>query len=425
MSGYALQLFAIILFSLSALAMTLPAQYGSKAATDQIAEESGPDKTVAATPAQDSKEQPAPDKKPDVDLTGPRTVRFNKVHAEWQELNEKLNGFGQEYRQADEKRREELRKEFDKGVRQAEKLQSKLRDSAREAYEESPNASEDATSTLLGFVALAISEDDYVAADQLAQLLIDNDCEAVELDDFAGQIAYAQQDFDAAEKHLKRARKNGVISRSAMGYLMDVEEAKKAWSREVALRKAEQKADDLPRVKIETSKGAMVIELFENEAPETVGNFVSLVEDGFYDGLNFHRVLPNFMAQGGCPDGTGTGGPGYSIHCECRQENRRAHFAGSLSMAHAGRDTGGSQFFLTFRRTSHLDGKHTVFGRVIKGLDVLSKLERIDPQDPFATAEPDRIVKATVLRKRDHKYQPNKVVKEQAEDAVQPKQDAN
>jgi len=138
-----------------------------------------------------------------------------------------------------------------------------------------------------------------------------------------------------------------------------------------------------------------------------VANFISLVEKGFYNGTPFHRVLPQFMAQGGDPTGTGGGGPGYTIPCECHQPNARVHFRGSLSMAHAGRDTGGSQFFLTFRPTHHLDGQHTVFGRVIKGFDVLAKLQRRDPERPEGP-EPDKIVEAKVLRKRNHPYEPKK-----------------
>ncbi|MCP4813808.1 MAG: peptidylprolyl isomerase, partial [Planctomycetaceae bacterium] len=107
----------------------------------------------------------------------------------------------------------------------------------------------------------------------------------------------------------------------------------------------------MPRVKMTTSKGEVVIELFENEAPDTVGNFVSLVEVGFYDNKKFHRVLKNFVAQTGCPKGDGTGDAGYSIYCECAKADYRKHFRGSLSMAHAGPDTGGSQFFITFRAT--------------------------------------------------------------------------
>jgi cyclophilin family peptidyl-prolyl cis-trans isomerase len=164
-------------------------------------------------------------------------------------------------------------------------------------------------------------------------------------------------------------------------------------------------------VLLKTNKGDIVIELFENEAPKTVGNFVSLVENGFYNGLTFHRVLPGFMAQGGCPDGNGMGGPGYTIPCECNQPNYRRHFRGTLSMAHAGPNTGGSQFFLTFIPTSGLDGKHTAFGRVVDGMDVLAKIQRRDPspQTPRPLPTPDSIIEAKVLRKRPHDYKPTKM----------------
>jgi len=176
---------------------------------------------------------------------------------------------------------------------------------------------------------------------------------------------------------------------------------------EMAKRAAEAEADDLPRVKIETTKGTIIVELFENEAANTVANFISLVEQHFYDGTPFHRVIPQFMAQGGDPTGTGTGGPGYAIACECDQPGARKHFLGSLSMAHAGKNTGGSQFFLTFRPTEHLDGRHTVFGRVIEGFDVLPKLQRTEGER--GGGEPDKILKAEVLRKRDHVYVPEKL----------------
>src|SRR5690606_36315249 len=137
----------------------------------------------------------------------------------------------------------------------------------------------------------------------------------------------------------------------------------------------------------------------ENEAPDTVGNYISLVNKPFYDNSVFHRVLPGFMAQGGDPNGDGTGGPGYNIYCECYKEPHRNHFAGSLSMAHAGKDTGGSQFYITFKPTPHLNGRHTVFGRVVAGLDVLSKLQRIDPSDPKSGAiVPDKIVEAEIVQ---------------------------
>jgi len=126
---------------------------------------------------------------------------------------------------------------------------------------------------------------------------------------------------------------------------------------------------------IHTEKGDMTVELYEKDAPKTVENFVTLIEKGYYNGLNFHRVLPDFVIQGGCPDGTGAGGPGYSIDCELDGDNQY-HDRGVLSMAHAGRNTGGSQFFICHSRnnTSHLDGNHTCFGKVIEGLDVIDEI---------------------------------------------------
>jgi cyclophilin family peptidyl-prolyl cis-trans isomerase len=112
-----------------------------------------------------------------------------------------------------------------------------------------------------------------------------------------------------------------------------------------------------------TAKGVMWIKLYNDETPNTVANFAALVNDGYYNGLNFHRVIPGFMAQGGCPTGTGTGGPGWAISCETAL-NKHRHVKGTLSMAHAGPNTGGSQFFICFASTPHLDGVHTVFGGI-------------------------------------------------------------
>ncbi|MCP4458476.1 MAG: peptidylprolyl isomerase [Cytophagales bacterium] len=130
---------------------------------------------------------------------------------------------------------------------------------------------------------------------------------------------------------------------------------------------------------IHTRKGVMKVEFFEKDAPNTVQNFIDLSEKGYYDGLTFHRVIPDFVIQGGCPDGTGAGGPGYSIDCELEGDNQY-HDRGVLSMAHAGRNTGGSQFFVCHSRTNtaHLDRNHTCFGKVVEGLDVIDEISAGD-----------------------------------------------
>ena len=127
----------------------------------------------------------------------------------------------------------------------------------------------------------------------------------------------------------------------------------------------------MKKATMKTEKGDICIEFFDEDAPNTVKNFKDLIQDGFYDGLNFHRVIPNFVIQGGCPNGTGTGGPGYHIPCEI---NLQKHLTGSLSMAHAGKDTGGSQFFICHSPQPHLDGVHTVFGKT-SDMDVVNSIE--------------------------------------------------
>lgn len=133
------------------------------------------------------------------------------------------------------------------------------------------------------------------------------------------------------------------------------------------------------KAEIHTVKGVMKVDFYEVDAPGTVDNFCKLAKEGFYDGLTFHRVIPDFVIQGGCPNGTGTGGPGYKIKCELTGGNQY-HDRGVLSMAHAGRDTGGSQFFICHSRnnTSHLDRHHTCFGRVTEGLDVIDDIRAGD-----------------------------------------------
>ncbi len=139
---------------------------------------------------------------------------------------------------------------------------------------------------------------------------------------------------------------------------------------------------------IHTNKGLMKVEFFEKDAPVTVDNFVKLAKSGYYNGLTFHRVINDFVIQGGCPNGIGNGGPGYNIKCELDGENQY-HDRGVLSMAHAGRDTGGSQFFVCHSRTNtaHLDRNHTCFGKVVEGLDVIDQIRQGDVMEKIIINE--------------------------------------
>lgn len=333
--------------------------------------------------------------------------RFASAQAEWAKLENDVKALAEKFQlAADDDERAVIKKEYEAIVAKAPAIVEELRIGAVSLYTAAPEKDAEVTKALVRVLSDDVRRDDYEAALKIARLMIDNKTKSMEVYNAAGVAAYGADEFVKAQEWLTIAEEAGTLDRAGQQCLADAAEAEARFAIEKKLREKEKKADDLPRVKMETNRGVLVIELFENEAPETVGNFVSLVESGFYDGLTFHRVLPGFMAQGGDPDGAGSGGPGYQIYCECEKPLHRNHFRGTLSMAHAGKDTGGSQFFLTFRPTVHLDGKHTAFGRVIEGMEVLTKLQRREPRSP---TPPDKIVKAEVLRKRDHKYEPRKV----------------
>ena len=355
--------------------------------------------------------------------TGPKRAEYDRVFTEWKALLAEMRSLKLEHRTAEAARRTEIEKQYTLLIEKGDAMAPQLVQAALEAYQEAPNTDDELTSFLTGLVNWKCITDDYEEALRLAKVLIENKVANQPVFAWAALAAFIVGDLDAAEKYFKVAEENDSLrvfnSLPREHQLREISTAiddflayyKEAWAKEREIRAAEAEADDLPRVLLKTTQGEIEIELFENEAPNTVANFVSLVDKGYYDGLTFHRVLSGFMAQGGCPDGTGGGGPGYNIPCECYQPNHRLHFRGSLSMAKGQpRDTGGSQFFINFIPTRHLDGKHTVFGRVIRGIEVPGKLQRRNP-DPRVDPDPptpDRILEAKVLRKRDHAYVPKK-----------------
>ena len=378
-----------------------------------VAQEVADHAPVVADPAANAASgDPAGDSAGGAALTEPgeKALAFARTMTEWKTLLGELRDLKGEYSIANTEELEGIQQRYVAKLEAGEKLVPRLRQAAREAYLEAPNADRELSRFLIKLIADDIKQDDYPSAKELAQVLVAGESEQRNLFDLAGIAAFGTNDFEMAEEMLKKAEASGLISEAGGKYLRSLPDAKATWVVEQELRQAEVEADDLPRVKLTTTAGDIVIELFENEAPETVGNFISLVEKGFYDGLTFHRVLQGFMAQCGCPNGDGTGGPGYKIYCECTNENHRNHFAGSLSMAkETARHTGGSQFFITFVPTPYLNGMHTVFGRVIEGMETLPKITKIDPEKSINTKSPTTITKAEVLRKRDHEYRPNKV----------------
>jgi cyclophilin family peptidyl-prolyl cis-trans isomerase len=330
--------------------------------------------------------------------------------AEWQANQRQLANLNENYQQTvSPAERQRILADYERLVSDSRSVLARLRSAAEARFRAAPREDPPITSILVSFVSQDLQRDRQDAAWELGDLLLSHDVDAPELLDAMGRAAYHRDDFVTARSYLERAKEVGTLSREGAAYLEDSERAESLWREELAVRQREAEADDLPQVRLTTTKGEILLELFENEAPDTVGNFIHLVSSKFYENSPFHRVLGNFMAQGGSNSDDGLGGPGYEIYCETDRDDHRKHFRGSLSMAKRPEpNSGSSQFFLTFRRTSHLDGEHTVFGRVLEGWEVLEKLQRRDPTRPGQPA-PDRILKAEVVRQRDHDYQPNKV----------------
>lgn len=354
---------------------------------------------------------------------------FDLIFADWQAFLTDLRQLREDYANADPERKKELSRRYDEAMKKGEAMEANLIDAAVIASVKEPEENEDLTFFLMAVAGALANLEEYEDALRMAQILIDNRLEEYSLYYLAAVSGYAAGEFELAEKHLMVIAKNlprmvdanqpmeGVVAECAvnLGY------HKAEWEREEAIREQEKIDGDLPRVVLVTERGEIELELFENEAPNTVASFISLVEKGFYDGLTFYRVVPQTAARAGCPDNKGTGGPGYTIRCECTQPNRRIHFRGSLSMANADRDKGGSEFQILFRPFRDFDGKHTVFGRVVRGLDVLSRIRRRDPTplNEKNLPEGDKILEAKVIRKRNHPYAPQVIPDEEPDEMTE------
>lgn len=375
---------------------------------------------------------------------------FNAKFEEYKASIRTIEKLQAEFQTAAPARRRQLNEEVTGHIAHSQSLVNAMVEAAQAAYRTAPNADQQITDVLTAVArhytvgrqvgppqkAQGNANDVYYPIDggdqyeralPILKLLIDGNCPNTELYALGFLCAFMTNDYDLAEKYLIRAKETRAIEAFVMAGERDERTDPQAglnkivaslletcvsnfddyhilWKKEAEIRDAEAKANDLPRVKLTTSKGVIVIELFENEAPQTVANFLTLVKQGFYDGSPFHRVLPEFMAQGGAKTEEGEGGPGYTIRCECYRPDYRRHFRGTLSMAHAGRDTGNSQFFLTFVPTPHLNGRHTAFGRVIEGIEVLGDLQHRSTMHEQNPPKADRIIKAEVLRDRGHAY---------------------
>lgn len=379
-----------------------------------LADDPAPDgATAVAAPSQNTDPAKAESAPPAANESGSSdpAALFQAKSQAWRDVIKQLRNLKLQFETAGPAEAEQIREKWESLIAEGRSLIGQLRDAGMLAYRAAPDQDYELTKFLVKMVYDDVEHDKYQSALELAELLLEHKSDFKVLYNLAGIAAWCLNDFPKAESYLTTAGEQRVLAgvtnhdlKKVAGYLVGIEQMKQLWQKEQEVRAAEAKADDLPRVKLTTTKGEIVIELFENEAPQTVGNFVSLVEKGFYNGLTFQRVVSGFMAQGGDPSGDGTGGPGYQIFCECYQDAHRNHFGGSLSMAHMGRDTGGSQFFITYAPAPQLNGKHTVFGRVVSGMETVAGFNRGEP-----VTDPDKILTAEVLRKRPHEYKPTKV----------------
>jgi cyclophilin family peptidyl-prolyl cis-trans isomerase len=376
---------------------------------------------------------------------------FDSKFDDWKAAIRNIEKLQSDFQTADDANREKLNAELAAHVAHAQSLVNSMVEAAEAAYRVAPNTDPKVTD-FLGAVARHYTigkqigppfpshrkpddiyypidgGDQYERAMPIIKVLIDGHASDKELFVWGFICAYMTNDYDLARTYLEKVKQTRALNdlslraqrgdradpqaglmktvmRTVETCITNLDEYQELWKKESAIRQAEKKADNLPRVKLTTTKGEITLELFENEAPQTVANFLTLVKQGFYNGSPFHRVLPEFMAQGGSKDDKGVGGPGYNIRDEFERPDFRRHFRGSLSLANTGQpETGDSQFFLTFVATPHLNGRHTVFGRVIDGLEVLGDLQRRSPDHDPNPPKADSILKAEVVRDRGHEY---------------------
>jgi len=359
---------------------------------------------------------------------GPKNKAYMDAFAEYREHAKKMTALKLEYQDAKQDRQREIDAQHSELYKQGLDLHKKSVELALDAHDETPNRNPAVINLLYSTVGFEFENENYEESVRIFKRLVASgiDKEADRFYVFAGLSALLSMNYTEADEWLKKGQESGEFEKifrswsqteagdaraqTISNQLRMMERTKEAWIKEQAIRKAETEAGQqdpakkLPRVEIVTSKGRIVLELFENEAPNTVANFISLVESGYYNDTPFHRVLPTFMAQGGQGKAIN-----FSLDDECgnRFPQYRKHFRGSISMANTGLpNTNSSQFFLTFVPTFHLDGGHTVFGRVVEGIEVLAAIQRFDPRDTKAIIpELDKIKTAKVLNKRDHVYE--------------------
>lgn len=305
---------------------------------------------------------------------------------------------------------EEQRKKVDAAAHRSDSRLDTLIVKAKAAYEVDPKDHD--LEIFVGYVTNLIGAFDRLEESlELALLLDKHGVETADLYNFIARTALETSDFDMAKKYWAKSQALGKLDDEGKQYLEKVEEWRPRLDKEMARRQEEAKADDNPRILFRTTRGDFVVELYEDDFPNTVNNFVYLVGQEFFYNLPFFRVVSGFGVTTGCPKGNGTGGPGRVLGNEAASAGKnRLHLRGTLSMVTTKEGVHGSQFFIKYRLTSgDLDTDMPVFGRVVEGMDVVSRLQRAEPFTRLKHASADRILETKILRKRDHDYFPETV----------------
>ena len=343
----------------------------------------------------------------------PLVAEFQAKFAAYREVSAQIEKLQQDFEAAakaqDQAKIKEIQASARTILKQAETTFMNAVPVASALYAKTDGTNDELNQFMLTYANYLLTVDNYDAAYQLFASFLSKGMHKnhPEIFEMAGVAAFGSNRFNAAKKCFNYATQTKTpLSQQAQMYRDDITNYyEKEWMLEVQKEQQEAQANNLPEVLIRTTAGDMKVVLYENEAPNTVASFITLVEKGFYNGLSFHRVLPGFMAQGGCPKGDGTGDAGYKLPEEFSKPGARKHFRGSLAMARSmDPNSAGSQFYISFLPTKFLDGQYTVFGRVVEGLDTLSNIQRVDPERPIPGLEKTKIIEMRVLRKRNHDY---------------------
>jgi cyclophilin family peptidyl-prolyl cis-trans isomerase len=355
----------------------------------------------ASAPAQDA---PAADRS--ASATG-AVEQFDALRAQWAKFSLDLDKARYRVNNCPPEQKNEAVLAYDTLLEQGNELLRQFSAASVAAYEADPTNTE-AERYLQTMIEHTLAADRYEDVLRMTQAVIAHGKPDAKLYEQAALASLEIGDLDAAERMFAECEKLGALSDDAKQKRETIPEWREKLAREAKLREAEAQADNLPRVTLVTTKGDIVLELYEDQAPNTVANFVALAERKFYNGLEFFRVENGFAAVAGCPLNRGTGGPGHEIVCETDRDDRRPALRGTISMVNAGRGRCGSPFFIALASSGvrNSEAGNPVFGRVIAGMDVVERLRRVDPDTTSKDFPRERVLDTRIERRRDHEYLP-------------------